>query len=182
MKKLLILFLISGSAHAATQISWTLPTTNTDGSSIPASGTGSLTSSRVEYGTCSGSSFGTKISEIVVGVPATNAVIEDLAAGTYCFRVFAKNTYGTESGPSAVVSKTIATPVPNPPTLVTVSTVAYDYIKKGNRFVLGKPVGTVPLGTACGSFVIKNKGTSYYEVSNVTFTGTTRSAPIAICS
>lgn len=42
---------------------WTYPTQNTDGSAIPASGAGSIASSRVEWGTCAGAAFGTKLGE-----------------------------------------------------------------------------------------------------------------------
>lgn len=163
-----IVLFISFNAHAAdATVSWTMPATNTDGSAIPASGAGSIASTRVEYGSCSGTAFGTKAGEVTVPAPATSTTITGFAAGsTACFRAYVKNTYGTESAPSGVVSKTFPTPTPNPPTIVTIATTAYDVQIGGPDGVkLGRNVGTVPLGTACGEEVVvyTRKGL-FYEV------------------
>jgi hypothetical protein len=104
----LFLSLITLSAYAGTAIvSWTPPTTNTDGSAIPATGPGSLSSIRVEWGTCSGTLFGTKIGEVSTSPSFTSVEVTGLAAGLHCFRAFAKNTYGQESAASNVASKDV---------------------------------------------------------------------------
>lgn len=143
-------------------LGWTLPTQNTDNSAIPATGAGSLVSTRIEWGTCSGTAFGTKAGEAVVPTPATTYVVTDLAPATWCFRLFAKNTYGIEGGPSNVVSKVAVPPTPKPPVL-TVTTLAYDLTFTGS---IGRLVGNVEPGTACVGDVIKTwkDGSTFYEV------------------
>lgn len=119
MKKLLPFILLAASAIAAAatlSTSWTNPTQNTDSSAIPATGPGSIASTRVEYGSCSGTAFGTKSGEVTVQGAATTASIPNLGPGTWCARAYTTNTYGSESGPSNVASKVIAAPTPNPPT------------------------------------------------------------------
>lgn len=152
---------LANRADAADATStWTAPTANTDGTVIPATGAGSIVSHRLEWGTCSGTAFGTKIAEAVVLAPALTYTVTNLAPGTYCFRVYAKNTYGIESAPSGVVSKVVPAPVPNPPTLVTVSVVAYELKPNGLRMV-----GTLPLGTPCaGDVLFQTLGQDFYAV------------------
>lgn len=116
--KLLGLSLLLGAvaAYAATvNVSWTNATKNTDDSSIPSSGPGSIASTRVEIGTCNGTAFGTKVGEFTVQGAATTATSPNLQPGTWCARAFHTNTYGSESGPSNVAVKVIAAPTPQPP-------------------------------------------------------------------
>jgi hypothetical protein len=148
MPLLAVLMVVSAPLYAGTAtVHWTNATQNTDGSSIPASGAGSLVSTRVEYGSCSGTAFGTKAGEVTANAPATSAVIT-LGPGTYCFRAFSRNTYGSESAASGVATKTIQAPTPSPPTLTTIDTAAYQVVPKTNQFAFVK-VGTVPLGAPC---------------------------------
>lgn len=136
-------------ADAATlNFSWTHPTTNTDGTTIPASGAGSLTGTRVQYGTCSGTAFGTMIAEQVVTAPAATASFANVGPGTYCGRAFARNTYGQESAASNVASRVVPPPVPEPPTVVTIALAAYEVRPTGNGIRLAE-VGTIPLGSPC---------------------------------
>ena len=182
MKKLLLSLLllpVLALANTAT-VTWTPPTTNTDGSAIPASGAGSIASYRVEWGSCVSGAFGTKAGEQVVTAPTTSLVVTPLTAGqTYCFRAYAKNTFGAESGPSSVASKLIPPPVPNPPTIVTVATVVYDVRTNGS---IGRLVGRVPLGTECVGAVYRRwaDGTTWHEVprDDVTFSREARSAKV----
>ncbi len=142
-------------------VSWAQPTANTNGTAIPASGAGSIASNRVEYGSCSGTNFGTRAGERVVSPAATSAVVPNLAPGAHCFRVFATNTYGVESLASAVVSRSIAAPTPNPPTAVTVALFAYE-VKNGR---LDRVAGLIQRGTQCDptpSLVIGDR--SYHAV------------------
>lgn len=142
-------------------LTWTLATQNTDGTAIPASGPGSLTGTRVEWGSCSGSSFGTKAGEQLVAKPAVTYTVTNLAPGTHCFRAYSRNTYGQESAPTNAVQKVIAPPVPQPPgTLTVAATVAYQVIGTPNAFAM-IPVGTVPADTVCDSSQSVN---GYYAV------------------
>jgi hypothetical protein len=174
------IMLLFPSLVMAVTVSWNPPTTNTNGTPIPATGDAALASYLVEWGTCSASAFGTKIGELTVPATATSAEILSLAPACYSFRVYARNTYGSTSLPSTVVQKTIVAPVPNPPTVVTVIAQVYDYQIKGGQILLGRQVGTAPLGTVCGDFVF----TGYYKVpdASVTLTRRPRSAVISRCA
>lgn len=174
----LLLLEVGGVALAADlAVTWAHPTQNTDGSAIPATGDGALTGTRVEWGSCSGSAFGTKAGELLVPHPTASASVAGLAPGTWCVRAFARNNYGQESASSAVVAKAIAAPVPKAPTLVVVNVVAYEILPhpiEGTR--LGRSIGTVPLGTGCGDEPVV--GLDYHEVLReaVTLTRTPKSA------
>lgn len=161
--------MLASQAFAAdATVSWTNPTQNTDNTAIPATGAGSIASTRIEFGTCSGAAFGTKAGEVTAPGSSTSIVISGHAPGaTVCFRAYAKNTFGVESAASAVASKDFPAPTPKPPVLGTINVVAYDVIfKRNGRFALGRPVGTVPLGTECKArFVVENAiGDEHYRV------------------
>lgn len=165
-------------------VSWSPPTTNTDGSGIPSSGAGSITEHRVQYGTCaSGGGFGTAQGQVIVAMPATSAEINSFSDGqTVCFRAFAKNTYGLESAASNVASKTFDPPKPRPPVLVVVDPVAFD-IRLDRDLVarLGRDVGTVAPGTACnGTAFVVTRRAAYYVIDNasVSFNKEPRSSVI----
>lgn len=178
MKRLLVtLFILSAPAYgqgANVTAQWTNPTQNVDGSTIPASGPGSLTSTRLEWGTCSGTAFGTRIAEQIVAAPATSFTITNLGPGTYCFRAFSRNTFGQESAPSGVVQRVIAPPVPNPPTLTTVAVVAglnmaplYRINADGSRGAV--VVGFIPVGSECsGPVVYRYRDRNYHRPSDLT--------------
>jgi hypothetical protein len=153
MKRILpiLLALFLGVAHAAERtVGWTNATTNTDGSSIPTSGPGSLTHTRVEYGTCGpNNTFGTRQGQIDVPAPGRSVQVNLVVVQMYCIRAIHVNTYGAESAPSSVVVTEVAPPVPNPPSdLQVANRTVYTVIKQVDRFVL-LPVGTVPDGTQC---------------------------------
>jgi hypothetical protein len=141
-----------GIARADTvTVNWTPPTANTNGSAIAATGPGSLTNYRVEYGTCVGSAFGVKAGEVTRAAPATGTTL-NLQPGTTCVRAFVSNTFGKESAASNVTSKVIDQPVPNPPTNLTVTDpVAYDVRPNESTFAFdrGRPVGLAKIGAAC---------------------------------
>ena len=161
MRKLLALLLLPFAAGAAdVTVTWTHPSANTDGSALSVS---NIASTRVEYGSCSGTAFGTKAGEVVVPAPATTTTVT-LAPGTHCFRAYTRTVAavgGLESGPSGVASKVVPYSPPNPPVITVVNIVAYEIRQSPRGMVsLGRNVGTVPLGTACG---VKVTG-DYYEV------------------
>lgn len=137
-------------SHAGDAVlTWTLATANTDGSAIPATGPTSLAATRVEWGTCSGSSFGTASGQQLVATPAVTYTVTGLAAGVWCFRAYSRTVAGLESAPTNAVSKTILQAPPQPPGNLTVADLTvYQFIGTTDAIVLN-PVGTVPAGTAC---------------------------------
>lgn len=175
MKKFIILSLslISTTVLAANaDLTWVYPTTNTDGTTIPASGAGSIASTKVEWGTCSGTAFGTKSGEAAVPAPTKTYQVTNLGVGTWCFRANVSNTYGATSDWSGVVSKVVPPPTPNPPTLTVTIPVAYEINLTPSGFVkLGRDVGSVPIGTACSEdIVVANNRATYYAVPRNTVT------------
>jgi hypothetical protein len=90
-----VLAVATGSAT----LSWTPPTTNTDGSPLT-----NLAAYRVHWGTTSG----TYTSSVRIDNPGlASYVVEGLAPGTYYFVVTALSSTGAESQFSNVASKTI---------------------------------------------------------------------------
>jgi hypothetical protein len=86
---------ISGTA----QVSWTPPTTNTDGTTLT-----NLAGYRISYGTSS-TALTRSIQVPTAGL--TTYLVENLSAGTWYFSVKAYTAAGTESTASTVVTKTI---------------------------------------------------------------------------
>ena len=130
-------------------LTWTLATQNTDGSAIPASGPTSLTATRVEWGTCSGSAFGTVVGQQTVATPSVTYTVTGLAAGVWCFRAYSRTVAGLESAPTNAVTKTILQAPPQPPGNLTVAALTvYQFIGTTDAITL-LAVGTVPAGTAC---------------------------------
>jgi hypothetical protein len=80
-------------------VSWTPPTTNTDGSVLT-----NLAGYRVTYGTSTSALSNTAT---VANPTVSSALIENLAPGTWYFAVKAYTSTGTESSVSTTVSKTI---------------------------------------------------------------------------
>ena len=151
---------------ANADLTWTYPTTNVDGSAIPATGAGSVASTKIEWGTCEGTAFAVKAGEATVPAPAKAYSVAGLGVGTHCFRAAVVNSFGVQSDWTAAVQKVIAAPKPNPPVFTTVNIVAYDVRwQAGGGTKLARAVGTVPLGTACGDRAITRRGLrSYHEV------------------
>ena len=179
----LALGLIPTAALAASAtLTWTMPTQNVDGSTIPASGDGALAQSRVEYGPCgTGGGLANVENGVIVPAPTTTAVINSFVGGeTVCFRVRVKNNLGVESEPSNVVSKTFDAPKPRPPVLLSAVTVAYDVtLDRQQRLKLGRQVGTIELGTPCGDPYETNKGIYFgIDPAAVAFTREPRSSLI----
>ncbi len=156
--------LFTGLAQAATvTITWTHPTTNTDGSALPAS---AITRTTIVYGTTSAMSS----SKIVTGA-ATSTTL-DLAPGTWY--VAAKTTAnGNDSNLTATVTHVVAQPTPNPPTGLSVVAVvaglnmspAYKLTPDtaGNRVV----AGFVTFGAPCsGPVIFRYRDRAYHAVPN----------------
>lgn len=160
-------------------LSWTHPTQNTDGSTIPVTGPDALASTRAQWFQCSSATatWPATPQQATVNYPASTYTVQDIGAGLWCFRVLSVNNGGVASDPSAVGTKTILPATPNPPTGLTVTdTVAFTSIKARDRTVM-LPVGTVPGSTACDAQEsIVAAGIAYHAVprSAVTFSGTVR--------
>jgi hypothetical protein len=156
-----------GNGNAS--LSWTAPTQNTDGSSLT-----NLKGFKVLYGT---SATALNNSQSIDSKTATSATIAALGSGTWYFAVRAVNTAGAESDNSAVVTRTITaataaktvnitinptTPPPTTTTWKTIGTRAYDVLIRDGIRVVGRQVGTVPLGTKCQTHY--KVGADYYKV------------------
>lgn len=122
MKKLFTAIVLSTFAVVAIAATltgtWTLPTLNTDGSSIPATGAGALVGSTMEYGPCNAArdALVSVTGTVNVTGSVATAVIPNLGPGTWCAHVRVSNTYGEASDWSNVGFKVIDAPKPNAPT------------------------------------------------------------------
>ena len=186
----LVLF-TAGMANARAgdaTLTWTLATHNTDGTTIPTTGAGSLTQTSVIYGLCNATSTGLLTTPapvtLAVPVPATTRVITGLGNGNWCFAA-RSDTATAQSAFTSYVAKSIIL-IPNPPGGLTVTvSVAYMATRQDNHYVM-LPMGTVPGGTPCDSTngMIVN-GKAYFAVpfSAVSWYGSTQSTVVmATCS
>lgn len=136
-----LLALVSLSAHAGTSaLTCTPPTKNTDGSTI----TGTIT-----YNFYRGTSATAVTTKLNATPTATCAYVDASApVGTNYYAVTAI-VAGEESALSAVASKTIAPPVPNAPSNLTVASgVAYKLRQSVNSLSMVR-IGKVAPGTSC---------------------------------
>lgn len=136
-------------------LTWTPPTTQTDGSALT-----TLARYRVIYG----KSLTTMTSSALIDAPATGGTVAADSSGTWYFKVRAVRTDGVESLDSQVVSKSLVgttqaaefvtsdapvtiTVLPNPPTSLTATEIAYEYRPATKTFAA---IGLVPAGAQCG--------------------------------
>lgn len=147
-------------------VRWTPPTTNTDGSALT-----NLAAFRVYYGTSSTSL--TRVSE-VNDISSSATTIGGLTPATWYFKVRAVNASQVESSDSNVTSKVVtgSSAVRNVGITInsgagrkTTATAVYDLVRSPttNKFVLGRVVGTVPIGTPCRSYYLTG---DYYGVQS----------------
>jgi hypothetical protein len=90
---------VLNSASGSATVSWTAPTTNTDGTALT-----DLASYRVVYGQDAEALTQTSS---VINASATEHTVNNLTAGTWYFGVIVVNAAGVESGLSNVATKTI---------------------------------------------------------------------------
>lgn len=136
-------------------VDWQHPTNNVDGSPIPATGPAALSSTRLEYGTCSGTAFGQAEGSVSAPYPATSAIVPGLEYGrSYCFRGASVNNAGEVSAWSNVVSRFILVPAPNPPTLSATVNVVWELRGQMNTTI----AGFTDIGAPCekGQFTTKD--------------------------
>ncbi|MCS6946264.1 MAG: hypothetical protein NZM12_01465 [Steroidobacteraceae bacterium] len=153
-----------------------MPTRNTDGSTIPATGPGSLTVTIIERGTCSSTNpltFGAVQETVSVNAPATTYTFQNLAPARYCFRAKVRNTYGVESDYTPAVSKVIDPPKPQPPVLTVAAVVhglnmspVFGITILGGR---GSTVlGFAPVGARCdGPKVYRYRGLDWHRITAI---------------
>lgn len=164
---LLAACLFAGTALAATHtVTWVNPTQRTDGTSLPAS---SITSTKVEWGTCSGTAFGTVIGTAsTVGAATSLTYTTTGVYGNICTHAYS-NTAGGTSAASNVAIKIVPESPPGAP-VITVTTVAYelrDSWWRGPRMV---SVGTIALGSTCFSPYLSNPTYATVDRADVTIT------------
>ncbi len=175
-----------GSGSAV--IAWTAPTTNSDGSALT-----DLASYKILFGTSSTSLTQT---QTVSDPKATSATVAALGAGTWYFAVRSVNSKGVESANSNLAQKTVnaasaakslgVTVTSTPPPTTTLKATdrrTYDVLVSNGKWVLGRQVGNVLLGTPCDPNW--KVGTSYYSVpwNKVTIWNKPRSNHIvALCA
>jgi len=162
MKALLLLTLLFPLVAGAgtLTVTWVNPVTYSDNSALAAT---DITQTRVEYGTCNGTAFGTRINQGAVQGTLTTIVFSNLPPATYCVRAYT-TAKGVESIASAVSISTITQPPPNPPTLVTGSTSAYEARPASTTAPLAL-VGLTQLGAPCGPETKVINGTTYCRVA-----------------
>lgn len=165
-------------------LTWTAPTTNTDGSPLTNLAGYKLFHAPTSAGVDTASP---------VSVPlGTTFTLTGLPAGTRWFGMKAFNSLGAESVMSTKTSKVInvssdartvtvtVNTVPNPPVIVTVTSVAYDF--KGGSI---KVVGSVPTGTACDALQFSKNGFDYYLLPQGSYTlnpgAKPRSPVVGVC-
>lgn len=159
-------------------LTWIAPTQNVDGTTIPATGPGSLAGFRIYYRPATS----TTDTLIVVSDPlATTYKITGLVTGTWNFQMTAYNAENVESEKTGVASTTITeAPLPPASTFVTIATPVYNVVKKTNGFVM-VVVGSVPLNTPCDRTQSVN-GYHAVPISAVTWTGVKSIVVVAKCS
>lgn len=188
MRKLIALLLVvivgiavAGLAMAGTaDLSWVNPTTNTDGSGIPATGPDSLASTAVEWFQCAATTdpWPANPSRASIPAPATTYRITGLTGGQrYCARAFAVNVAGGTAASSNVVTKVIPPTTPNPVVLTVIEPTAYRMRQSVDGFEF-LALGSVPIGTACDARDV----TGYHLVprANVTLTNRFDTLPLLV--
>lgn len=103
-------------APTAARVTWTNATTDVNGNSLPASGPGALTQTRIQRSlNCTASSFGTVAQTLNVTPDVLSVLFENLEPGTHCFRArhISRDAANVEqlSDWSATVSKLISAPI-----------------------------------------------------------------------
>lgn len=152
--------LVTFAAGAETKtVTWVNAIRNTDTTTIPATGTGSLVRTVVEYGTRNAQGgFNVKQGEVFVAAPAQTLNLNLVVIQEYALRAFHCNTYATTFARNAtgcsdfsnVHLTTVAPPRPAPPSgLATQGDETAWTIVTTEGAVVALEVGRVAPGTAC---------------------------------
>ena len=186
--------LTCSAADGSAQLTWTAPTQNTDGSNIPATGPGSLAGFKLFHAPLQ-TNVATATPIVINDKAATTYTITGLPAGQRYYGAKAFNVELVDSDMSGLVNNVVTIPSsavnaavtvttkPKPPVLVSVQQVVYE-VKENPMWgnVLGRNVGTVPLGTQCGEAIVFTNGGVYYEIpkTSVTFTKPPKSEQVVV--
>lgn len=178
-----------GSSLAEVRVRWTLPTNNTDGSLIPATGSGALTNIKLfRAGTAAGVPSGTMV---LLPPNAAEYTFTGLPTGVaHYFGAKATNGFAVDSDLSNIASTTISpssdtasatlTIVPKPGAPVIVDPTAYSTKPDYGRlvFVKNAAVGTAALGAPCNDR--KPIADGYYAINRqyVTWSGSLQPANV----
>jgi hypothetical protein len=112
---LLLVALVHVAKAADATVTWAHPTQRIDGSSLPLS---SIKETRVEFGSCAGTAFGTLAGTMTVAAPATSITVPGLSYGTWCFQAYTVDTLNQMSVASAVATKSFLAPPKAPASVV----------------------------------------------------------------
>jgi len=179
-----VLMALAFPARAADEaFTWQLPTRNVDGTTIPATGTGALVRTTMEFGTCSApNTFGILIGSQSFPAPATSGTMTGLPhAQTLCFRGTSENNLGERSMYSNVVTRTTPNPIPEPPVISSTVPIVWSYDVDGYDRTM-RMVGTAPIGTVCGKEIIPEANVYRIDRTAVTFNRSLRGGvPVTIC-
>ena len=154
-------------ADAATaELAWSAVTKRVDGTAVTSA---QLKEYRVYYGVCAvGDTLPASPAVVAFAPTATTGVIPNLAYGKWCFAmsVVDNSVDQNESARTGIITRTWLAP-PEAPVFTVANKIAYEVLPhpiEGTR--LGRAVGTVPLGTACGNDpVVSTMRGDYHEVA-----------------
>lgn len=145
----LLIGVLCGIARAAdATLNWTQPTSRTDGTALPLT---EIRETQIDYAPCTAvNTFpATPTGTRVVTGSSSGAIITGLTYGTWCFRARTVDTTGAASVNTGTVYRVYLAP-PNPPTLLSIATIAYELREYTGGTMRMVQIGTVPLGAVCG--------------------------------
>lgn len=157
-----VVLLVAAATAMAADVSFTYPTQNTDGTTIPATGKGALASSKISHGPClNGALVLPPAGTVALAAGVTAATVPDVVDANTCVNVTVTNGFGKESAPANGM-KVFVAPTPNAPTMVTIRTAALrlKITKDGPRFVR---TSDVPLGVTCDKVESNKPWLGMYE-------------------
>jgi fibronectin type 3 domain-containing protein len=141
---LALFFCVSMAWAGTVNLTWTNPTTRTDGSPV------TVAQNKVYRGaTCA-------TQTVIATIPVATAYVDTTApAGTPCYAVTALDAAGLESAKSTPATATVPVAPPSAPTGLTTTvqvsdTGAYKLRQSVDGFTFVR-IGTVPAGTACAA-------------------------------
>lgn len=91
-------------------------------------------------------------------MPSLTKTLTGFNSANYCFRAYAKNVGGVESGPSSVLAYVVPPSTPGAPGLSVSAPTAYEYRPSTNTMAR---VAYVPVGTPCGPETKVISGATY---------------------